>query len=92
MMRHQLEDLSLDILNKGKVIRCNSLNELKKTVEILEEEITAIEKERKEITRKNKANKKIVDEAVCPDFSSIDLQSVKTIDCSKQRVWAFRKS
>lgn len=77
---------------KGKVIRCNSLNELKKTVEILEEEITAIEKERKEITRKNKANKKIVDEAVCPDFSSIDLQSVKTIDCSKQRVWAFRKS
>ena len=77
---------------KGKVIRCNDFNELKKNVIALEQEITAIEKERKEITRKNNANKKIVERAVSPDFSTIDLQSVKTIDCRKQCVWAFRKS
>lgn len=77
---------------KGKVIRCNSLNELKKTIAVLEEEVTTIEKERKEITRKNNANKKVVDKASTIDFTTIDLHSVKTIDCSKQRVWAFRKS
>lgn len=77
---------------KGKVIRCNDFNELKKNVIALEQEITAIERERKEITRKNNANKKIVERAVSPDFSTIDLQSVKTIDCRKQCVWAFRKS
>ena len=32
---------------KGKVIRCNDFNELKKNVIALEQEITAIEKERK---------------------------------------------
>ena len=77
---------------KGKVIRCKDFNELKNTVIALEQEITTIEKERKEITRKNNANKKIVERAVSPDFSTIDLQSVKTIDCRKQCVWAFRKS
>lgn len=77
---------------KGKVIRCKDFNELKKNVIALEQEITAIERERKEITRKNNANKKIVERAVSPDFSTIDLQSVKTIDCRKQCVWAFRKS
>lgn len=77
---------------KGKVIRCNDFNELKKNVIALEQEIKTIEKERKEITRKNNANKKIVERAVSPDFSTIDLQSVKTIDCRKQCVWAFRKS
>lgn len=77
---------------KGKVIRCKDFNELKNTVIALEQEITAIERERKEITRKNNANKKIVERAVSPDFSTIDLQSVKTIDCRKQCVWAFRKS
>lgn len=77
---------------KGKVIRCNSLNDLKKTILALEEEITTIEKERKDIDRKNNANKKKVDEAVSPDFTTIDLHSIKTIDCSKQHVWAFRKS
>lgn len=77
---------------KGKVIRCNSLNDLKKTILALEEEITTIEKERKDIDRKNNANKKKVDEAVSPDFTTIDLHSIKTIDCTKQRVWAFRKS
>ena len=77
---------------KGKVIRCNSLNDLKKTILALEEEITTIEKERKDIDRKNNANNKKVDEAVSPDFTTIDLHSIKTIDCTKQRVWAFRKS
>lgn len=77
---------------KGKVIRCKDFNELKKNVIALEQEITTIEKERKEITRRNNVNKKIVERAVSPDFSTIDLQSVKTIDCRKQCVWAFRKS
>ena len=77
---------------KGKVIRCNSIKELKKTILALEEEITTIEKERKEIERKNNANKKKVDEASSPDFTTIDLHSIKTIDCTTQRVWSFRKS
>lgn len=77
---------------KGKVIRCNDFNELKKNVIALEQEITAIEREREKIARKNKANKKVVDVSSSPNFSEIDLKSVKTIDCSKQRVWAFRKS
>ncbi|MGM9711539.1 MAG: HAD hydrolase-like protein [Prevotella sp.] len=77
---------------KGKVIRCNDFNELKKNVIALEQEITAIEREREKIARKNKANKKVVDVSSSPNFSEIDLKSVKTIDCSKQRVWSFRKS
>lgn len=77
---------------KGKVIRCNDFNELKKNVIALEQEITAIEREREKIARKNKANKKVVDVSSSPNFSEIDLKSVKTIDCRKQCVWAFRKS
>ncbi len=77
---------------KGKVVRYNSIKKLKSRIAEIEAEIEKTVNERKKIIDANKKNRAAVSKAAAPDFSTIDIHTRKVIDCSKQRVWSFRKA